>query len=79
MKLGQTVLGKTLFAQLMKKTFYGQFVAGEVFHDKCHGCINNISFPGHSENCSSYSSNEYFWGEVYLGLQRGGGHLAGGG
>jgi len=29
MKLGQTVLGKTLFAQLMKKTFYGQFVAGE--------------------------------------------------
>jgi len=29
MKLGQTVLGKTLFAHLMKKTFYGQFVAGE--------------------------------------------------
>jgi len=29
MKLGQTVLGKTLFALLMKKTFYGQFVAGE--------------------------------------------------
>ena len=30
MKLGQTVLGKKLFALLMKQTFYGQFVAGEV-------------------------------------------------
>ena len=29
MKLGQTVLGKGLFGQIMKKTFYGQFVAGE--------------------------------------------------
>eukprot|EP00090_Calanus_glacialis_P001001 TRINITY_DN10726_c0_g1_i1.p1 TRINITY_DN10726_c0_g1~~TRINITY_DN10726_c0_g1_i1.p1 ORF type:complete len:667 (-),score=208.06 TRINITY_DN10726_c0_g1_i1:229-2229(-) len=29
MKLGQTVLGKKLFALLMKQTFYGQFVAGE--------------------------------------------------
>jgi len=29
MKLGQTILGKKLFAILMKKTFYGQFVAGE--------------------------------------------------
>ena len=29
MKIGKTVLGKRLFKQLMKATFYGQFVAGE--------------------------------------------------
>jgi hypothetical protein len=29
MKFGQAVLGKTLFAAIMKQTFYGQFVAGE--------------------------------------------------
>ena len=29
MKLGQKVLGKTLFGYLMKQSFYGQFVAGE--------------------------------------------------
>lgn len=29
MKIGQKLLGKKLFAALMKKTFYGQFVAGE--------------------------------------------------
>ena len=29
MKLGQAVLGKTLFAAIMKRSFYGQFVAGE--------------------------------------------------
>ena len=29
MKLGKAVLGKTLFAYIMKQTFYGQFVAGE--------------------------------------------------
>ena len=29
MKLGQSVLGKPLFARIMKGTFYGQFVAGE--------------------------------------------------
>lgn len=29
MKLGQKVLGKRLFAALMKATFYGHFVAGE--------------------------------------------------
>lgn len=29
MKLGKAVLGKALFAQIMKQTFYGQFVAGE--------------------------------------------------
>ena len=32
MKIGKKVLGKTLFAALMKPTFYGQFVAGEVFY-----------------------------------------------
>ena len=32
MKIGKKVLGKTLFAALMKPTFYGQFVAGEVSH-----------------------------------------------
>ena len=29
MKLGQTVLGKSLFGSLMKASFYGHFVAGE--------------------------------------------------
>ncbi len=29
MKLGQQILGKKLFGSLMKKTFYGHFVAGE--------------------------------------------------
>lgn len=29
MKLGQKLLGKRLFATVMKATFYGQFVAGE--------------------------------------------------
>eukprot|EP00095_Tigriopus_kingsejongensis_P007525 maker-scaffold103_size370364-snap-gene-2.26 protein:Tk07525 transcript:maker-scaffold103_size370364-snap-gene-2.26-mRNA-1 annotation:"proline dehydrogenase isoform 2" len=29
MKFGQAVMGKKLFGQLMKATFYGQFVAGE--------------------------------------------------
>ncbi len=29
MKLGQTILGKRLFASLMKISFYGHFVAGE--------------------------------------------------
>jgi len=29
MKLGQKILGKTLFGMLMKQTFYGHFVAGE--------------------------------------------------
>jgi proline dehydrogenase len=29
MKFGQAVLGKTLFALIMKQTFYGHFVAGE--------------------------------------------------
>ena len=29
MKLGRTVLGQRMFALLMKKTFYGHFVAGE--------------------------------------------------
>ena len=30
MKIGKKVLGKRMFAALMKPTFYGQFVAGEV-------------------------------------------------
>merc|ERR1712242_411482 len=29
MKLGQKILGKTLFGHLMKQSFYGHFVAGE--------------------------------------------------
>ena len=29
MKLGQKILGKTLFGQIMKQSFYGHFVAGE--------------------------------------------------
>ena len=30
MKLGQKMLGKKLFGEIMKRTFYGQFVAGPV-------------------------------------------------
>ena len=30
MKLGQKILGKKLFGEIMKRTFYGQFVAGPV-------------------------------------------------
>ena len=30
MKIGKKVLGERLFGALMKPTFYGQFVAGEV-------------------------------------------------
>ena len=30
MKIGKKILGKKLFAALMKQTFYGQFVGGEV-------------------------------------------------
>ena len=29
MKLGKAVLGKKIFGEIMKKTFYGQFVADE--------------------------------------------------
>ena len=29
MKLGQRILGPSLFAKLMKSTFYGHFAAGE--------------------------------------------------
>ena len=29
MKIGKKILGKRLFKELMKATFYGQFVAGE--------------------------------------------------
>ena len=29
MKLGQKILGKTLFGLMMKQSFYGHFVAGE--------------------------------------------------
>ena len=29
MKLGKAVLGKKLFGEIMKLSFYGQFVAGE--------------------------------------------------
>lgn len=29
MKVVQTIFGKTLFALIMKATFYGHFVAGE--------------------------------------------------
>ena len=31
MKLGQKMLGKKLFGEIMKRTFYGQFVAGPVY------------------------------------------------
>ena len=34
MKLGQRILGKNLFGEVMKRTFYGHFVAGPVFSCK---------------------------------------------
>ena len=44
MKIGQKILGKKMFAALMKQTFYGQFVAGEVNKDvqTCLGGNSNI-------------------------------------
>ena len=40
MKIGQKILGKKIFAALMKQTFYGQFVAGEV--ENCRGVFESL-------------------------------------
>ena len=40
MKLGQKMLGKKLFGEIMKRTFYGQFVAGPVFSYSKITCQN---------------------------------------
>ena len=45
MKLGQAVLGKTLFAALMKRSFYGQFVAGED-QERIKPCIHRMQSFG---------------------------------
>ena len=79
MKFGQTVLGKKLFGVLMKQTFYGQFVAGEVSLLRCVGQSVRSCFAGYGQDCSGHRQNEELWGEEYLGLQRGGGHHPGGG
>ena len=80
MKLGQTVLGKNLFGLIMKLTFYGQFVAGEVIvHDMRILITIRSCFVGYSQDCSSHRQNEELRSEVYLGLQCGGGHHQGGG
>ena len=43
MKIGQKILGKKLFAALMKQTFYGQFVGGEVRYFSTSTTIQLIS------------------------------------
>lgn len=45
MKLGQAVLGKTLFAAIMKRSFYGQFVAGED-QERIKPCIHRMQSFG---------------------------------
>ena len=55
MKIGKKVLGKTLFAALMKPTFYGQFVAGEVCYidvdvDRMSNSPRSLS--GRSQHCA---------------------------
>ena len=43
MKIGQKILGKKMFAALMKQTFYGQFVAGEVNTCDVQTCLGGNS------------------------------------
>ena len=81
MKIGQKILGKKLFAALMKQTFYGQFVGGEVrYFSSLH--INNISSslsllerPDHRPD---HRQNEKLRSQEHPGLQRRGGPLPGG-
>ena len=80
MKFGQKVLGKALFAEIMKRTFYGQFVAGpvslQIFDRKL---IKSNRVSGHGWDSSDDSTDAQLRGEEHPGLQRGGGHQPGGG
>ena len=80
MKLGQKVLGKKLFGEIMKRTFYGQFVAGPVFSNAISRLrqihvFNSGHCGDHTHNCTDAQLR----GEEHPGLQRGGGHQPGGG
>ena len=62
MKIGKKVLGKTLFAALMKPTFYGQFVAGEVSFKTF-----SLPFPFCSHSILSfYSRIEKKWNQTLI-------------
>ena len=92
MKLGQKMLGKKLFGEIMKRTFYGQFVAGPVFSyanfafqmsilvlDWEEEKIWHMSKLGHCGDHTNDRADAQLWGEEHPGLQRGGGHQPGGG
>ena len=88
MKLGQKVLGKKLFGEIMKRTFYGQFVAGPVFSYSKITCQNRRYTRNdqlqmlNSGHCGHHTNNRpdaQLRGEEHPGLQRGGGHQPGGG
>ena len=53
MKIGKKVLGKRMFAALMKPTFYGQFVAGEVKKIKLYNFNQSSTLSGCTKNRSS--------------------------
>ena len=79
MKLGQRILGKNLFGEVMKRTFYGHFVAGPVFSCKQMDYCNFLTLkPGHSGDRSNDRPDAELWREEHSGLQRGGGHQPGG-
>ena len=80
------MLGKKLFGEIMKRTFYGQFVAGPVFsfsmsniHDNNHDDDMQTIKPGHRGNHSNDRPDAQLWREEHPRLQRGGGHQPGGG
>ena len=80
MKLGQRILGKNLFGEVMKRTFYGHFVAGPVFSCMQMAIVKNGLYnfltlkPGHSGDRSNDRPDAELWREEHSGLQRGGGH-----
>ena len=78
MKIGKKILGKKLFAALMKQTFYGQFVGGEVRDfstSKINISLNLSERPDHRPH---HRQNEELRSEEHPGLQRRGGPLPGG-
>ena len=78
MKIGKKILGKKLFAALMKQTFYGQFVGGEV-RDFSTSKINiSLNLSERPDHRPDHRQNEELRSEEHPGLQRRGGPLPGG-
>ena len=79
MKIGQKVLGKKLFAALMKQTFYGQFVGGEVrYFPTSTISLFSLSLLERPDHRPHHRQNEELRSEEHPGLQRRGGPLPGG-